>query len=365
MRASISKSDLYNALDTVIKATSSRSSVPALSGILISTEADRVNFFATDLETSIKTKTYGIIEEPGSVAVPAKIFTDIVRSLPEASVVLTSDENSITVECNQSHFTLRTINAAEFTRFPDITGTQSVKLPSKTLAEMVKKASKAVSRNEVNAILTGINLEIEADEITMASVSNYRLALAKGKLDEAVSEPFSVIVPGKAFIEVSKMAAALDEVEIVASSNQIRFSFGDTSFVTRRIEGKFPDYRQIIPSEWNIKATLDRAEFSEAVRRNSIFTQSDSVLKIEFSIDDQAIKISSNMKEVGASSEDIMCKIEGGEGFIYINHSYLQEGLSVISDETISLEILNERKPAVLRATEENFIFLMMPLNPR
>lgn len=365
MKITISKTELFNALDTVIKATSSRSSVPALSGILISTEADKITFFATDLETSIKTNTIGIIDEPGSVAVPAKIFTDIIRSLPESSVVLTSDDSSIQIECNQSHFNLRTTNAAEFTRFPEITGTQKVKIPSKMLSEMVKKASKAVSRNEVNAILTGVNLEIEGDVITMASVSNYRLALAEGKLDEAISEPFSVIVPGKAFVEVSKMAHINDDVEIIVSSNQIKFNFSETSFITRRIEGRFPDYRQIIPKEWNIRATLDRAEFSEAVKRNSIFTVNDSVLKLDFSMDDQTIKISSNMKEIGASNEDVMCKIEGGDGFIFINHSYLQEGLSVVSSETITLEILNEKKPAVLRADEENFIFLMMPLNPR
>lgn len=365
MKVNISKNDLLQALDTVIKATSSRSSVPALSGILISTEGEEIHFFATDLETSIKTKTFGIIEEAGSVAVSAKVFTDIVRYLPDASVVLTSNEGSIDIDCNQSHFNLKTINSAEFTRFPDITGTQNITLPSKTLAEMVRKSSKAVSRNETNAILTGINLEIEDDNITMVSVSNYRLALSESKLEDSVSEPFSVIVPGKAFVEVSKMASAFNEVEITSSSNQIKFSFGNTVFVTRRIEGKFPDYRQIIPKEWKIKATLDRAEFTEASKRNSVFTVSESYLKLEFSSAEQQIKMSSSMKEVGASSEDISCKIEGEDGYIFVNYSYLLEGLSVVNSDIITLEIQSEKKPAILRSSEENFIFLMMPMNPR
>lgn len=362
MKITISKNELTYALDTVIKATAMRTSVPSLSGILISTEQDNITFFATDLETSIKTTANGLIDESGSVAVPGKIFTNIIKSLDEASVVLETTGESITIRCNQSFFEIRTLNVADFTRFPEISGIQRISLPTNTLTTMVRKASKAVSRDETRAILTGILLKVEENNVIMVSTDSYRLAMVENKLEKAAQEPFESLIPGKAFDEVVRMAGSSEEIEITLSSNQIMFKFGTTAFVTRRLEGNFPNYSQIIPKEWSTRATIEYSELANAVKRISLLALNNTAIKIECVTEDQKLALSAQTQDVGNAKEDVVAKIEGDSKQISFNHAFIQDGLSVIDNEYVTLEVTESMKPGVIRSAEENFIYLMMPV---
>lgn len=361
MQISITKSELSAALTRVIHATASRSSVPSLSGILISCKEGVITFFASDLETSIKTQVEGLITEPGTVAVPGKIFTDIVRSLPESAVNLSLEGEQLTISAQQSHFVIRTLNPDDFVRFPEVSENQHITLPSDLIKSMVRKVGRSVSKDETRAVLTGIYLVAEANEVKMVATDIYRLALITRKLEEPIKEPFTALVPGQAFEEVVKM---LDEgpVSITLSQNQILFSFGQTQFVTRKIEGTYPNFTQLLPKEWAVQATLSQAELFEAVKRVSLLAVTNAAIKFSVSVEDQDLMLSSQSLDLGSATEHVMIKAEGSDEEIAINYSFLLDGLSVIESEFITLEIQDSMKPGIIRALEEDFLYLVMPM---
>jgi len=361
MQISIAKSELSAALARVIHATASRSSVPALSGILISCKEGIITFFASDLETSIKTQVEGLITEPGTIAVPGKIFSDIVRSLPESAVNLTLEDEQLKIDAQQSHFTIRTLNPDDFVRFPEVSESQQITLPSKLVKTMVRKVGRAVSKDETRAVLTGIYLMVEADEVKMVATDIYRLALVTKKLETSLDEPFTVLVPGQAFEEVVKM---IDEgpVIISLSQNQILFSFGQTQFVTRKIEGNYPNFSQLLPKEWVVQATVAQTELFEAVKRVSLLAVTNAAVKFSVSVEDQDLTLTSQSLDLGSATEHVMIKAEGSDQEIAINYSFLLDGLSVIDSEFITIEIQDSMKPGIIRAAEEDFLYLVMPM---
>ena len=364
MKLSISKPELSSAVGMVIRATASRPSVPALSGILITADGGSLTLYASDLETSIKTSANGLVEENGSIVVPGRIFSDIVRSLPESSVTLETDGEILNISCGQSHFTIHTLNVGDFTKFPEITGIDGVSLPGNVLSSMVRKVIRSVSRDETRAILTGILLTVEGAVVRMVATDSYRLSLVEQYLDEPAADNFEVLVPGRAFDEVVKMAAGAAAVNLSLSSNQVSFSFGDTVFVTRRLEGNFPNYRQLIPKEWKVRATANHSELLDSVKRVSLMAPNNASIKFAVSETDQTLVASSRSQELGDANESLMVKVEGGDGEISFNHSFVQDGLAAIESEFVTLEMTEAVKPGILRSAEENFLYLMMPVRP-
>ncbi len=361
MQISITKTELSSALARVIHATASRSSVPSLSGILISCKEGEITFFASDLETSIKTQVEGLITEPGVVAVPGKIFSDIIRSLPESAVNLTLEGEQLTITAQQSHFTIRTLNPDDFVRFPEVSENQQITLPADLIRTMVRKVGRAVSKDETRAVLTGIYLAAEADEIKMVATDIYRLAMVTKKLEQTLEEPFTVLIPGQAAEEVVKM---IDDgpVTISLSQNQILFSFGQTQFVTRKIEGHYPNFMQLLPKEWLVQATVAQTELFEAVKRVSLLAVTNAAVKFSVTVEEQDLMLTSHSLDLGSASEHVMIKAEGSDQEIAINYSYLLDGLSVIESEFITIEIQDSMKPGIIRAPEEDFLYLVMPM---
>lgn len=362
MKINISKSELTAALSVVIKATASRPSVPSLSGILISTDNGKITLFASDLETSIKTTALGIIEEPGIVAVPGRIFSEIIRSLTDSSIVLETSGESLKITSNQSVFEIRTLNNSDFTRFPDVSEMESVEIDSDILGSMVKKVSKAVSKDETRAVLTGILLSIEGAIVKMVATDSYRLALVEKISEGPIAEKFEVLVPGKAFDEVIKMSSSSQMIKITVSQNQIMFSFGETLFVTRRLEGNYPNYKQLLPKEWKIRATATHSELLDSVKRVSLLALNNTAIKLTMSAEEQNLKLTAKSQDVGNAEENIMVKIEGEDCDISFNHGFLLDGLSVIHSDTVIIEAQDSMKPGILRAPEEDFTYLLMPV---
>ena len=361
MQISIAKSELSAALARVIHATASRSSVPSLSGILLSCKEGVITLFASDLETSIKTQAEGLITEAGTVAIPGKIFSDIVRALPESAVELTLEGEQLTISAQQSHFTIRTLNADDFVRFPEVSGEEQITLPADLVKTMVSKVSRAVSKDETRVALTGIYLIAEEQEIKMVATDSYRLALVTKKLEEEIEKPFSVLIPGRSFEEVVKMLGD-EPVTIAYSQNQILFSFGQTQFVTRKIEGNYPNFASLIPKEWSVKATVTQSELFDAVKRVSLLAVTNAAIKFSISVEDQDLVLTSQSLDLGSATEHVMVKVEGEDQEIAINHSFLLDGLSVIESEFVSLEIEDSMKPGIIRAPEEDFMYLVMPM---
>ena len=362
MKISISKQSLLTAINRVIKATASRPSVPYLSGVLITVSDAEVQLFASDLETSIQTSVSCLVEDIGQVAVPGKLLLNIVNSLEDTTIHLYEEGEFLKISAAQSDFEIRKIQTADFSDFPSIISEQSAELPADKMSNMIKRVSKAVSSDESRVVLTGILLTIEGEDITMVSTDSFRLALIEQKIDNSVPHPFEALIPGKVLGEVAKMIGGSGTVKIEASSNQVLFTFGDTKMITRRLEGRFPNYKQLIPSEFKTTVIVDHSELLATVRRVSLLALSNEAINVEVSSENQSLTLNFKKQDIGSAKGSMMVKVEGEDNTISINYSYLIDGLTSISTDTVLLEIQDPLRPGIVRAPEENFTYLVMPV---
>jgi DNA polymerase-3 subunit beta len=363
MKVSVARGELLEALSAVSKGLSSRTTLPILSGIHISAIDDTLILQSTDLEISIKTKTKGRVEEAGQTVLPGKLIIDIVRSLPEAAVTIdTSNKGSAVVTCVQSSFTVRTLSPEDFPRFPEAEAAKALSLPSEIFSKVVHQVSKAVSRDETRPILTGVLVVVESGTLRMVATDSYRLCLKEVVLED-VSGEIEVVVPGRAIEDVARLAASTERVSLGVSDNQVIFTFGDTVFISRRIEGSFPNYRQLIPKEHQTRAVIDRVEFTEAIKRVSLLAQHNAPLRIGVNVADHILTLTAQTQDVGEAKEDIEIQPVGEDVEMAFNHAYLMEGVSVSEGEKVALEIVSPLKPGIIKSADgEDFIYLLMPV---
>jgi DNA polymerase-3 subunit beta len=228
---------------------------------------------------------------------------------------------------------------------------------------MVRQVSRAVSRDETRAILTGILLVIEGPSMRMVATDSYRLAVREVVLDTTFGEGVEVVIPGKALEEVTRLVGDCEEVVLGVSENQIVFEFGSSVFVTRRIEGSFPNYKQLIPKESETTATLSAEDLAGAVKRVSLMALHNSPLRIVINATDQTLSLSATTQDVGDASEDLMVSAEGRDTEIAFNHGFLMDGITSASSETVRIEIQNSQKPGLIKTDgDEGFLYLLMPV---
>ena len=363
MKVVAARGDLLDALSVVSRGLSSRSTLPILSSILFQAEKDRLVLQATDLEVSIRHELGVRVEEEGVAVIPGRLLTDVVRSVPEAAITIdASSDDEAVVTCEQGSFTLRTLHADDFPRFPEVDADQTAPLPTKAIEGAVKQVSKAASRDETRPVLTGVLMAVESGHLKMVATDSYRLAVREMTL-ESPCEDFEVVIPSKAIEEVPKIAAAHEEISIGIAENQVVFEAGDTTYVSRRIEGKFPNYRQLIPSEFQTKATVDKAELLEAAKRIGLFAQHNVPLRTRIGVEDATVTLSATTPDVGEAVEHVMAECEGDDVEIAFNAAFLQEGVASSGSETIALEITSPLKPGVVRSDgDEDFVYIIMPV---
>jgi DNA polymerase III subunit beta len=363
MKLSVARSELLDALSVVGKGLSARSTLPILSGILLTSANGELQFQATDLEVSVRRTCAALIEQEGQIVVPGKLITEIVRNLPDAAVTIETEGDIAHIRCLHSSFTVKTLNAADFPKFPEVVVEETVSLPSGVISSVVKKVSKSVSRDETRATLTGILVVVEGPSLKMVSTDSYRLAISEVVLEGELESGLNVVIPGRALDEVTRLSSDSEEMRIGLTENQVVFEFGQTVFVTRRIEGNFPNYKQIIPKESATSVEVSGEELVAAVKRVSLMALHNSPIKLQVSVEDQTLSLSAMTQDVGEASEDVMVKAEGVDVGIAFNHSFLMDGLSSAGSETVRIEIKDQEKPGLIRsAVEDGFRYVLMPV---
>jgi DNA polymerase-3 subunit beta len=368
MKVSVARGELLDALTVVTKALSSRTTLPILAGVLLSAEGSDVVLQSTDLEISIKDRVSALVEGAGSVVVPGRLLAEVVRSLPEAKVDLeTTSFDKITVTCAESHssFSLKTLSADDFPKFPEVGDEKKVTIPAQTMLSMTKQVTRVVSRDESRPILTGVLLVMEGDTIRMVATDSYRLAIREEKLDNPVSEDIEVVIPGKALEEVPKLAADAGDITMGVAENQVVFEFGRTVYVTRRLEGTFPNYKPLIPKEGQTTLKVDRGEFTDAVKRVSLLAQHNAPLRIEVKPEENTLHLSAKTPDIGDAEESLMVEAEGQPVEIAFNHSFLVEGMSTADEETLEFVASGPLERGVFRSVgSTRFLYLIMPVRP-
>ena len=377
MKFSINKTELQNALTVVSKGVSVRSTLPVLSGILVSVDGESMTLQSTDLEVSIQYSAPALVEEPGRTVVPGKLISDIVKSLPDAAVRFQSAQGSsdAQITCDSSAFSIRTLSADDFPGFPKVSPNETLTLPFDTFSQMVRKVSKVVSRDESRAILTGVLLERNGSTLRMVATDSYRLAMTEAKIsDGAASDAgndsddtdnsFNVVISGSFLNDVAALSAQDGMVSIGVAENQIIVICGDIRFISRRIEGQYPNYRQLLPEEHTTRAKFPVSELASAIKRASLMSSSSAPIRISLTPDPVNLAvITVNSADLGSVRENIDCPIEGEEIEIAFNSAYISDGLTSLKEEEVYFDVQSPLKPGILRTIDsDDFLYLIMPV---
>jgi len=363
MNISLARGELVEALSVVSRGLTSRTTLPILSGIHISAAGDAITLQATDLEVSIKTSVKARVDTPGQTVLPGRLLTDIARSLPEAAVTIdASSPGTASVTCGQSSFSLRTLSPEDFPKFPEVVADERVSLPADVFAHTVHQVARAVSRDETRPILTGVLMTVENSSLRMVATDSYRLCV-RDLIVENVMGSLEGVVPGRALDDAAKLATSAETVEVGVSANQVVFTFGETTFISRRIEGSFPNYRQLIPKEPGTRVVVCKDELFAAAKRVSLMVQHSAPLRLSVKTADHTLTLSASTQDVGEATEDVEITPQGEDVEIAFNHAYLLDGVSIAEAETLVLEITSPLKPGVLKhIDDESFIYLLMPV---
>ena len=362
LKLSINRTELSNALSIVMKGVSTRSTLPVLSGILIEATGDKIVLQATDLELSIQYSVAALVEEEGRTVVPGKLFSEIVKNLPDAAVHVEATEDQAFITCDTSSFSIRALNAEDFPGFPQVETHQHIEIPFQQFSSMVKRVSRVVSKDESRAILTGVLITLEGGVLRMVATDSYRLAVTDATMDTSADE-FQAVISGAFLSEIASLPKTESPVLLALADNQIVVTCEDTVFINRRIEGNFPNYKQLLPDSYVTRATIAVDKLKDSVRRASLLGSAASPVKFDLNAASQTAQITAASQDVGSAQEILPCSIEGEDVEIAFNYAYVLDGLGSIATDEVYLEVQSAMKPGIFRAMEpENFLYLVMPV---
>ncbi len=355
--------ELQNALSIVLKGASSRSTLPVLSGVYLDAHDDQLTLQTTDLELSIQYTAPALIEEEGTSVLPARLFSDIVKNLSDAAVHLQTEDEEAKLSCDGASFNIKTLNPDDFPTFPQVDTTQQIQIPFPQFNSMVRRVARVVSRDESRAILTGVLITIEDNLLKMVATDSYRLAVTEVQIPQDKAEDFQAVISGSFLQELAALPKSEEMLSIALAENQIVVNYQDTVFINRRIEGNFPNYKQLLPTSHTLKARIDTERLIAAVKRVSLLGHTSSPVRFDINVDSQSIQLSAITQDVGSAQETIPCVCEGEDVQIAFNYSYVLEGLSVVETAQVNLEILSSLKPGIFTSDEkENYLYLVMPV---
>ena len=363
MKFSINKSELQNAIAIVLKGVSTRSTLPVLSGILLDARGDRLVMQTTDLELSIQYTVAALVEDEGQTVVPGKLFSEIVKNLAEAAVHVEAHDDQAFITCDTASFSIKALSYEDFPGFPSVDTHQRIEIPFTTFSSMVKRVARVVSKDESRAILTGVLITLEGSLLRMVATDSYRLAVTEAEIPESTADEFQAVISGTFLSEIASLPKTSSAVSIALADNQIVVTCDDTVFINRRIEGNFPNYKQLLPDTYATRATLEVSRLVAGVKRASLLGSSTSPVKFDINMASQTTQISAASQDVGSAQEIIPCEIEGDDVEIAFNYSYVLEGLSVVAGDNVYLEVQSSLKPGIFRAAApENYLYLVMPV---
>jgi DNA polymerase-3 subunit beta len=360
LRATCSRNDLAAALGIVARGLSTRGSVQVLGGILLRGEEGKLTLAATDMEISLRASVDGEVSGDGAVVVPGRLLTDLVRLLPDDSVTLTHEEGEgvLGVSSGSHSSRLNVYSAEDFPRLPPIdVSLQTIAVPS--LLATIEKVARAASRDESRPVLTGILVRFEGERLVMAATDSYRLAVKETELTESGPE-LDAIIPARALHELARLAAGADEVALGVHENHVIFNAGDVWLTSRRIDGQFPNYKQLLPEAFEAEVTTQRAPLLDVIRRAGVMAQRNAPLRLRFS--EGELAVSAQTQDVGEAHESLPIDYAGDPLVIGFNPDFLRDGLEAVGGDTVQLKLINPLRPGLIVAPDESFWYLIMPI---
>jgi DNA polymerase-3 subunit beta len=359
MKITCSRDDLVAKLGIVSRAVSTRGTVQVLSGVLLHVEAGRLELAATDMEISLRATLEAQVEGDGAVVVPGKLLTDLARLLPAAEVVLEYRPEEGVVQISSGSYTsrLNTYSAEDFPRLPALEA-QLHAIDRATLLETVDRVARSASRDESRPVLTGILVRFEGGKLVMAATDSYRLSVKETELGQAGPE-LEAIIPARALQELGRLGAG-DTIELGVAENHVIFGTGDAWLTTRRIDGQFPNYKQLVPETFEVEVTLPRLELLDVVKRIAVMAQRNSPLRLRFA--EGELTISAQTQDVGEARETMPAAYTGEPLEIGFNAEFLRDGVDSVTSEEVRLKLINPLRPGLLSGEADDFWYLIMPI---
>jgi DNA polymerase-3 subunit beta len=353
-----------------------KTTLPVLNNIFLSTDGGRLKLAATNLELAITAWISCTIESEGAVTVPAKSLSEWVNTLPQENVNLSVDSRlALTLTCGRNRSTIRGIDAEDFPAIPSISDGSGLTatMDATGLKEMIAQVTFAAAADDSRPVLAGISVKIEGQTISMSATDGFRLAIRDGELASPASDPTTIIVPARALTELARVIGDSEEpVEMTVTPNRNQFMCraGSVEFVSRLIEGTFPEVRQLLPKSYNTRAVASREAFLGSIRRANIFArENNDVVKLQVTKGEEeystgTLQVSANAAEVGDNLSDVDASVEGPSGVIAFNVRYLSDVLTNTKSQQIALEMQGPNNAGVLRPVGTNdAVYVIMPMH--
>jgi DNA polymerase-3 subunit beta len=367
---------LQRALAQVSRAIATKTALPVLSNVLLETmDGSKLKIAATNLEIAIVTEVEAVVEEDGRITVDARLLSEFVNTLPAGNVQLAADRVRwlLTVQSGRDKATINGIDPDDFPVIPSAEGdTLKARIDPQQFREMIGQVEFAAATDDSRPVLAGVLTRLEDGTVTMAAADGFRLAVRDGELTEAVGARIEVIVPARAYRELARLIGdSADPLELAITPNQSQLLvvIGGTLFLSRLIEGTFPDYRQIVPREFSTKVELGRDAFQNAVRRSGYFARDNNdVVRLNVNpggsdLEPGTVEVSANAVERGNSQSYVDASVAGPEVQIAFNARYLNDVLSVLKSGQVALGMNGNNQAGVVRAAgSESYTHVIMPM---
>jgi DNA polymerase III subunit beta len=361
LKVAVPREELARHLGIVSRAASTRTTVQVLAGILLRADSGRLELAATDMEISLRSSLEAEVETDGAVVVPSKLLTDLVRLLPadQVSIEHRSGEGLVEIVSGAATYRLHTYNAEDFPRLPDATGVGLVSIDAEAVLGTTARVSRAASRDESRPVLTGILVRFEGQNLVMAATDSYRLAVKETSMESSAPE-LDAIVPARALGELTRIAQVVGELQLGVLENQVIFATDGILLTTRRIEGQFPNYRQLLPESFEHELKLPREELLDVVRRVSVMAQRNAPIRMRFA--EGELTVSAQTQDVGEARESLPAPFSADPLEIGFNPEFLRDGIDSVEGDEVRLKLISSLRPAVIQGDSDDFSYLIMPI---
>ena len=364
MKIICTKSNLAKGVSIVSKAVPSKTTMPILECILIDASTDVIKLTANDMELGIETSIDGEIVERGILAINARLFSEIVRKLPDSEIVIEMQGGlQALITCEKAKFNIASQPGDDFSYLPAVEKDDFITISEFTLKEVIRQTIFSIADNDTNKMMTGELFEIEDNILKVVSLDGHRISIRKIELKDSYS-PKKVIVPGKTLQEISKIIGgeAEAEVDISFTKNHIVFEFDRTVVVSRLIDGEYFRIDQMLSSDYETKVKINKRELLDCIDRATLLIKEGEKKPIIIDIRDESMEFKIK-SQIGSMDEEILCSKDGKDLLIGFNPKFLIDALRVIDDEEVSLYFMNAKAPLFIKDEEQSYVYLILPVN--
>jgi DNA polymerase III subunit beta len=363
VKLTVSRETFLARLGIAVRGVSTRSAIQTLAGVLLRVEGGRAELQATDMELGVRVGLDVSDSTDGTAVVPGRLLLDVVRSLPKDELTLEyrSSQQDVEVVSGPAKFHLRTLPAEDFPKLPALPESGVLTVPAAAFVDTINRVARAASRDETRPHLTGVLVSASERQLRMVATDSYRLSVKETTLGDALSGTLEANVPARTLQELGRIAADAESIGVAALENQVVFTVEEVVLSSRLVEGRFPNYQQLLPDSYDHELRISRVELLEVVRRISLLAQKNAPLRLSFA--EGELGVSAQTPDVGEASESLPIPF-GGEPFeIGFNPEFFRDGLEIAESEELVLKLISPLRPGLIQSGDDGgFQYLVMPI---